>query len=172
MARIIHCHPGRTTYAYHIFTDLDFWDARRIIKDLAFVRRNFGQDPPGSEFPTQVVAEDISRSDRGKLDKRLKKALVAPPRHIVVEGLLKDGFFEFDPLAYYPSHWSRKKIFHFTLHRLPLDNAALNSPYQTVLVEWKGDKIRIEKIKRKEKYDPLIRTKQDALQRIKVPACF
>ncbi len=172
MARIVHCHPGRTSYAYHVFTDLDFWDARKIVGDLASVRRNFSQDPPSREFPTQVVSEDISRSDRFRLEKRLKKALVSPPRHIVVEGILNEGFFEFDPLGYYPDRWSKKRILYFTIHRLPLDNAALSSPYQTVCVEWRDTKIRVEKVKRKEKYDPLILTKEESRKRLKVPACF
>jgi len=172
MARIVHCHPGRTSYAYHVFTDLDFWDARKIVGDLASVRRNFSQEPPGREFPTQVVSEDISRSKKTKLENRIKKALVSPPRHLVVEGLLNDGFFEFDPLDYYPGRWNRKRMMHFTMHRLPLDNAALNSPYQTVVVEWKGEKIRVEKAKRKEKCDPVIRTKEESRKRLKVPACF
>jgi hypothetical protein len=71
MARIIHCHPGRTAYGYHIFTDLDFWDARSIVGDLAIVRRNFGDEPPGDEFPTQVVAQEITRSVRGRVEERL-----------------------------------------------------------------------------------------------------
>jgi hypothetical protein len=172
MARMIHCHPGRTTYSFHVFTDLDFWDARRILKNLAVVKRNFGQDPPGNEFPTQVVTEDETRSTRAKIEKRLKKALVSPPRHVVVDDILKDGFFEFDPLDYYPGHWSRERMFHFTLHRLPLDNAVLNSPFQTARVTWQGRKIRVERIKRKEKYDPVIHTKEEALKRMKIPGCF
>lgn len=76
MARIIHCHPGRTTYEYHIFTDLDFWDARHIIRDLAVVKRNFGEEPPGDEFPTQVVAEELSRSARAKIETRDRKSVV------------------------------------------------------------------------------------------------
>jgi hypothetical protein len=142
MARMIHCHPGRTTYPFHVFTDLDFWDARRILKDLAVVKRNFGEDPPGDEFPTQVVTEDATRSTRSKIEKRLKKALISPPRHVVVDAILQKGFFEFDPLDYYPGRWSREKMYRFTLHRMPLDNAALNSPYRTVRITWQGRKSR------------------------------
>jgi hypothetical protein len=172
MARIVHCHPGRTAYPYHIFTDLDFWDARKILAGLAIVRRNFGEDPPGSEFPTQVVAEEITKTQRKTIERRLQKALVSPPRHLIVEGILREGFFEFNPNDYYPRRWSRDRMFHFTMHRLPLDNAALNSPYQTVDVTWLGDKIRIEKVKRREKFDPPVRTKRDAAKRIRIPACF
>ena len=172
MARMVHCHPGRTTYPFHVFTDLDFWDARRIFKDLAAVRRNFGKEPPGDEFPTQLVSEDSSRSTRAKIEKRLKRALVSPPRHVIVDAIVKDGFFEFDPRRYYPGHWSREKMFRFTIHRLPLDNAALNSPYRTVHVTWRREKIRVERVKREEKYDPVIRTKEEALKRIKIPGCF
>lgn len=172
MARIIHCHPGRTRYGYHIFTDLDFWDARRVIGDLAVVKRNFSDEPHGDEFPTQIVAEKISPAARSGIERRLKKALVAPPRHVIVDGILKDGFFEFDPLRYYPRRWTREKMFHFTIHRLPLDNAVLNSPHRTVKVTWREGKIRVERIRREEKYDPVIRTKEEALRRMKVPGCF
>jgi hypothetical protein len=172
MARIIHCHPGRTAYGYHIFTDLDFWDARSIVGDLAIVRRNFGDEPPGDEFPTQVVAQEITRSVRGRVEERLKKALVSPPRHVIVDSILRDGFFEFDPLHYCPRHWTRERMLHFTLHRLPLDNATLNSPYRTVRITWIEGKIRIERVKRDEKYDPVVRSKKEALRRMKVPGCF
>lgn len=172
MARIIHCHPGRTTYYFHAFTDLDFWDARRILKDLAVVKRNFGKDPPSQEFPTQVVTEDATRSTRSKIEKRLKKALISPPRHVVVDTVLQHGFFEFDPLDYYPEHWSKEKMYRFTLRRMPLDNAALNSPYRTVHVTWQDGKIKVERVKREKKYDPVIRTKEDALKRMKIPGCF
>ena len=172
MARIIHCHPGRTTYPFHVFTDLDFWDARRILKGLAVVKRNFGEDPPGREFPTQLVSEDVSRSTRSKIEKRLRKALISPPRHVVVDAILQQGFFEFYPLDYYPRRWSKEKMYRFTLHRLPLDNAALNSPYRTVHVSWQDGKIRVERVKRPQKVDPVIRTKEDAMRRLKAPGCF
>lgn len=172
MARIIHCHPGRSTYGYHLFTDLDFWDARRIIGDLAVVKRNFGDKPPGDEFPTQVVAEELTRSARAKIENRLRKALVSPPRHVIVDALLQNGAFEFDPLDYFPNRWTREKMFRFAVHRLPLDNAALNSPYRTVRITWTNGKIRVERIKREEKYDPVIRSKKEALRRMKVPGCF
>jgi hypothetical protein len=172
MARIILCHPGRTAYGYHIFTDLDFWDARRIIKDLAVVKRNFGQDPPGDEFPTQIVAEAINGTHRARIEKRLKRAVVSPPRHVVVNEILTKGHFDFDPLNYYPSRWSKEKMRRFTIHRLPLDNATLNSPYRTVRVTWSEGKIRVERVQRDEKFDPVIRSKQESLRRKRVPGCF
>ena len=97
---------------------------------------------------------------------------MSPPRHVIVDGLLKEGFFEFDPLQYYPRHWSKEKMFHFTIHRLPLDNAVLNSPYRTVRIAWTDGKIRVERIRRDTKYDPVIRNRKEALRRIKVPGCF
>ncbi|MBN2034685.1 MAG: hypothetical protein JW836_15560 [Deltaproteobacteria bacterium] len=174
MARLLHCHPGRTIYFFHVFTDLDFWDARRIFKDLAAVKvkRNFSKDPPGDEFPTQVVTDDRARATRADIEKRLKRALASPPRHVIVDGLLKDGFFEFNPLDYFPKHWSREKMFRFALNRLPLENAVLNSPYRTVHITWHDEKIRVERAKRKEKYDPVIRTKEEALKRVMIPGCF
>jgi hypothetical protein len=172
MARFIHCHPSQTEYDYHIYTDLDFWDARKILKDLALVKRNFGQDPPGDEYPTQVVAHELTKSARAKLEKRLKKAIVSPPRHVIVDRILKQEYFEFDPLAYYPSRWTRERMYHFTYLRLPLDSAILNSPYRTVRVSWIDGKIRIERVQREQKYDPVIQTKRDALRRRNVPSCF
>jgi hypothetical protein len=172
MAKIIHCHPSKATNDYHVYTDLDFWDARLILKNLATVKRNFGNDPPGDEYPTQVVADDLNRSSKAVIEKRLKKAIVSPPRHVLVDGLLKEGYFEFDPLHYYPKRWSRERMFNFTWRRLPLNSAILNSPYRTVRVSWRDQKIRIERIPREKKYDPVIETKQQALRRRNVPSCF
>jgi hypothetical protein len=39
-------------------------------------------------------------------------------------------------------------------------------------VSWNNDKIRIERIPREKKYDPVIETKQQALRRRNVPSCF
>jgi len=172
MAKIIHCHPSKATNDYHIFTDLDFWDARLIVKDLATVKRNFGIDPPGNEYPTQIVGDDMSRSAKAAIEKRLKKAIVSPPRHVLVDGILKEGYFEFNPQGYYPKRWSRERMFNFTYRRLPLNSAILNSPYRTVRVSWNNDKIRIERIPREKKYDPVIETKQQSLRRRNVPSCF
>jgi hypothetical protein len=172
MAKIIHCHPSTATNDYHIFTDLDFWDARLILKDLATVKRNFGNDPPGNEYPTQVVGDDLSRSSKAVIEKRLKKAIVSPPRHVLVDGILQEGYFEFDPLHYYPRRWSQERMFNFTYRRLPLNSAILNSPYRTVRVSWTDGKIRIERIPREKKFDPVIETKQQSLRRRNVPSCF
>lgn len=172
MARIIHCHPSRTRYDYHIYTDLDFWDARRILKDLAVVKRNFGADPPGDEFPAQVVGFDLHPSHIRKIEKRLKKAIISPARHVIVRSMLSEGSFEFDPFHYYPSRWTPSRMLYFTYHRLPLEQAALNTTYRTVSLLWVNDKIRVERVQRKEKYDPVIRSKKEAIRHMMVPACF
>jgi hypothetical protein len=41
-----------------------------------------------------------------------------------------------------------------------------------VRVFWRDEKIRIERIPRDKKYDPVIETKQQALRRRNVPSCF
>ncbi len=172
MAHVIHCHPSRTTYEYHLYTDLDFWDARKILKDLAIVKRNFGKDPSGDDYPTQVVGNDLTRTAKGKIENRLRKAIISPPRHVIVDGILKEGYYEFDPLKYYPRRWTRERMYQFTFHRLPLDSAILNSPYRTVRVSWTDGKIRVERVQREKKYDPVIATKKQALRRQRVPGCF
>lgn len=172
MAKILFCHPSRTTHGYHIYTDLDFWDAWRFLKDLAVVKRNFGHEPPGDDFPTQVVGDNLPRVTRDRIEARLKRAIVSPPRHVIVEAIIKDGWFEFDPFRTYPSRWSRTRMLHFTYRRLPLHQSALVSPYKTVQVSWIGNKIRVERIQRAEKHDPVIRTKREALHRLMVPSCF
>ncbi|MBU2498815.1 MAG: hypothetical protein KKE57_07950 [Proteobacteria bacterium] len=172
MARFIHCHPRLTKYDFHVYSDLDFWDARKLLKDLALVKRNFGDSPSGDEYPAQVVGIDLGRSVKKEIEKRLKRAIVSPPRHAVVDALLTRGYMEFDPLAYYPSRWPPSRMLHFTIHRLPLENAALNSPYKTVNISWRDGKIRVERVQREKKYDPVIRSKKDALRRIRGPGCF
>ncbi len=172
MARIIYCHPRKTKYDYHIYTDLDFWDTRRIIRDLATVRRNFGNEPPGDEFPTQVVADGISRKRIGEIEKRIRRAIVSPPRHVIVRTMLFDKVFEFDPGRYYPGHWSPEKILRFTYLRLPLEQSALCSPYKTVRLSFHDGKVRVERVQREKKYDPVIRTEKDARRRLNVPSCF
>jgi hypothetical protein len=172
MARIIHCHPSRTRYDYHIYTDLDFWDVRRILKDLALVQRDFGTDPSGDDFPSQVVGLNLPPSAIRKIEKRLHKAVASPPRHVIVKSMLIEGSFEFDPFHYYPSRWTSSRMLHFTYHRLPLGQAALTTTYQTVSLLWINNKIRVERVQRKEKYDPVIRSKKEAMRRQMVPACF
>jgi hypothetical protein len=83
MAKIIHCLPGKATNDYHIYTDLDFWDARLILKDLATVKRN-RQRSSGDEYPTQVVGDDLSRSSKATIE-ATQKAVVSPPRHVLVD---------------------------------------------------------------------------------------
>jgi len=172
VAHLIHCHPSRTDYDYHIFTDLDFWDARKILNDLALVKRNFGKDPSGDDYPTQVVGNDLTRTTKAKIETRLGKAIVSPPRHVIVDGILNEGYYEFDPLAYYPSRWTKEMMYRFTYLRLPLDSAILNSPYRTVRVSWNEGKIRVERVQREKKHDPAITTREQALRRQRVPGCF
>jgi hypothetical protein len=172
MAHVIHCHPSQTTYEYHIYTDLDFWDARKILQDLALVKRNFGKEPSGDDYPTQVVGNDLSRVVRVEIEKRLRKAVVSPPRHVIVRSILSEGFFEFDPFHYYPGRWSSSRMLHFTYSRLPLDQPSLNSAYKTICLSWVDKKIRVAQIQRTEKYDPVIATRKEAARRQKVPGCF
>lgn len=172
MARVIYRHPSQTKYDFHIYTDLDFWDARRLLRDLATVRRNFGKHPDGDEFPTQVVADRLDRSRIREVERRLTKAIVSPPRHVIVRSMIFDGSFEFDPTVYYPKHWSESRKIHFTYKRLPLQQAVLCNPYQRVQLSWVGDKIRLERVQREEKHDPVIRTTKEARRSLHVPSCF
>ncbi len=172
MARILYCHPSQTKHGFHIFTDLDFWDARRILGDLATVRRNFGAQPSGDEFPTQVIGENFGKATAREIEKRLAKAVVSPPRHVIVRSMVMDGYFEFDPLTYYPARWSRQLMMQFTLHRLPLEQSSLCNPHQVVEILWIQDRIRIHRIQRDEKQYRSIRTQEEAEQRLRVPSCF
>lgn len=172
MARIVYCHPSQSKYEYHVYTDLDFWDARRIIGNLAAVRRNFGEQPPGDEFPTQVVGDGLDRSGTKEIEKRLKKAITSPPRHVIVRSMVMDGCFEFDPLKYYPARWSHGQMLRFTTYRLPLEQSALCNPHQTVEIFWKEGLIRVHRIQRDAKHDPVIRTMEEAKERFQVPSCF
>jgi hypothetical protein len=174
MARIIYSHPSQTYYDYHIYTDLDFWDARRLLKDVSFctVKRNFGTQPPGDEFPTQVVGKEVASFIIRKIEKRLRKAISSPPRHIIARSLVFDGSFEFDPLRYYPERWDRSRMIHFTYHRLALEQGVLSSPYQTVELSWVGNKMRIARVQREKKHDPVIRTLKEAKRHSIIPSCF
>lgn len=74
MAKILRAHPRlKRDYEYHVFTNLDFWDARPILSGLATVQRNFGQDPPGDLFPTQVVMRTMHTPTLRVIEKRLQK---------------------------------------------------------------------------------------------------
>jgi hypothetical protein len=172
MAEIIYCHPSQTHYDFHLFTNLDFWDALKILRGLALVKRNFGKDPPGKNFPTQVVGNDISAEGKKDIEYRLKKAVISPARHVVVESVLRHGSFEFNPAKYYPSSWSKSRMMHFTSYRLPLFQSPLSTPHKTVRLYWSGNRIRLEQIQREKKYDPVIRTRKEAIRRLKVPSCF
>jgi hypothetical protein len=172
MARIVHCHPSQTEYDYHIYTDLDFWDARKILSDLAVVRRNFGEQPPGDEFPTQVVGTGLSRPTRARIEKRLGRAIPSPPRHVLVRSVLMNEFYEFDPTLFYPARWTPSRMLHFTIRRLPLEQSGLSSPFRTVRLQWVEGKIRIERVPRDVKYDPPITSRKEALRRRNVPSCF
>jgi hypothetical protein len=172
MARILYCHPSNATHEFHIYTDLDFWDARRILLDLAQVKRNFGTDPPGDEFPTQVVADHLNNQTRKTIQHRIQKAIVSPPRHVIVSSILDHGFFEFDTSHYYPARWGRERMMYFTYRRLPMEQSALNSPHRTVRLDWVEGKIRVQRVQREEKYDPVIHSKNEAERRHKGPLCF
>jgi hypothetical protein len=172
MARIIYCHPSVTEFDYHVFTDLDFWDARKLLRGLAWVKRNFVSHVSGDDFPTQVVGNHLPRAVIQKIERRLGRALVAPARHVIVRSMLFSGFFEFEPQQYFPQRWSRTRMIHFTHARLPLKQSVLTTPYKTVQLTWVGNKIRIEQIQRSENHDPVIRTAKDGKLRLQVPSCF
>jgi hypothetical protein len=172
MARIIYRHPKQSNYDYHIFTDLDFWDVRRILKDLVTVKRNFGEWPPGDEFPTQIVAIGVHRKVLKEVERRLSRAIVSPARHVIVRSMVLHGYFEFSPALYYPERWSKNRMLHFTYHRLPLDQSVLSNMYQVARLFWVNDLIRVERVQRTEKFDPVIRTTKEAQRRVCVPSCF
>lgn len=172
MARIVYCHPSQTKYDYHIFTDLDFWDARKVIQDLATVKRNFGRHLPGDDFPTQITADHLPPAVIRRIEKRLRQAIVSPPRHVIVRSMIFDGHYEFDPRIFYPERWSPALMMHFTYRRLPLNQGALNNPHQEVRLAWIGDKIRVDKVQRTQKYDPVIRSAGEARKHMLGPSCF
>lgn len=172
MARLVYCHPSQTRHGYHIYTDLDFWDVRRLVKGLALVKRNFGQQPSGDEFPAQVVGDDLDRTTVAKIEGRLKKAIVSPPRHVIVRSMVFEEHFEFDPLKYYPKRWSKEQMLRFTRCRLPLDQSSLCNPYQTIRITWEGERIKLQRIQRDLKHDPVIRTQEEARRRLETPSCF
>lgn len=177
MARIVYCHPRQTHYKYHIYTDLDFWDTRRLLKDFvaeqrATVKRNFGKFLDGDEFPTQVVADDLSHMAVNDIETRLGKAIISPPRHVIVRSMVYDGNFQFDPFLYYPRHWHPDQMLRFTYARLPLQQSALCTQYKTVNVFWSGKQIRVEQVLREEQYNPVIRTLKEHRDHFIVPSCF
>lgn len=173
MARIIYCHPSQTKYGYHIYTDLDFWDVRRILKGLTvIVRRNFGEQPSGDEFPAQVIGDGLTRKTIKEVEKRLGKALISPPRHVIVQAMVMEEFFEFDPLKYFPERWSRSQMIRFTYRRLPLEQSSLCSPHKTIEIYWRDDRIRVQRVQRDSRHYPVVSTEKEAADRLQVPSCF
>jgi hypothetical protein len=145
---------------------------RRIIRDLALVKRNFGPHPPGDEFPVQIVGSGLTRETEKEIEKRLGKAIVAPPRHVIINGIINKGRFEFDPGKYYPAHWTQSRMLHFTYFRLPLNQSVLNSPYNAARLCWVKGNICVEAVKRNRKHDPAINTRKEAVRRLRAPSCF
>lgn len=173
MAKIIHAHPLlKAGYEYHVFTNLDFWDARRILGDLATVQRNFGHEPPGDCFPTQVVMRRGQPAVARTIERRLQKAIPSPPRHVVVEAVLMQGFYDFDPLQYYPPRWPCARMIHFSRCRLPIHFPPLSTPHREMILGWFGDFIRIERVQRGKKFDPVITSHKEAKRRRFAPLCF
>ncbi len=170
MARIVYGHPGAGGSRWHLFTNLDFWDARRILLDLAEVRRNFGDEPPGHSYPTRVIAR--RGSDLRSIEHRLRKAVASPPRHVVVEEVLHGGCFEFDPLDYYPARWSPSRMLRFSSFRLPVHQPPLETPHHEVKLTWSHRRIRAERVRRTRKHDPPIVSREEARRRRFVSSCF
>jgi hypothetical protein len=136
------------------------------------VRRNFGKVVSGDALPTQVVADRLPRRLGEAIEKRLKRAIPSPPRHLIVRSMIFDGYFEFDPLRYYPLEWSRSLMIFFTYRRLPLDQAVVSNPYQSARLGWSGGNIRLDRVQRAQKLDPVIRTAREARRHFLVPSCF
>jgi hypothetical protein len=132
---------------YHIYTDLDFWDARAILRDLAKVKRNFGDSPPGDQYPTQVVVEDLSLRVKGEIEKRIRRSIPSPPRHLIVQSIIYSGKFEFDRRDYYPGRWSPTKALSFTRKRLPMNQPVISSTYKWVELSIRGNIITIQQYK-------------------------
>jgi hypothetical protein len=144
MARIIYDLASKGKGLYHIYTDLDFWDARGVLKGLAKVKRNFGNSPPGDQYPTQVVVEDMSQRVKGEIEKRLKRAIPSPPRHLIVQSIIFSGKFEFDWREYYPDRWSTDRVLFFTRKRLPMNQPVINSPYKWVQLSMSDNIVTIQ----------------------------
>jgi hypothetical protein len=162
MAHIIHCHPTQTAYEYHIYTDLDFWDAR-VLEGACGSKRNFGQEhwklPGGRRSPRSVRRKSAFESH------------YFTPRHVIVRSILR-RLFQFDPSVHYPARWSPSRMMYFTHNRLPLDQPSLNSAFKTICLSWIDKRIRVEQIQRTDKYDPVIASKKEAKRRQRVPGCF
>ena len=147
MARIIYDLASKGKGLYHIYTDLDFWDARGVLKGLAKVKRNFGKSPPGDTYPTQVVVEDLSSRVKQEIEKRLRRAIPSPPRHLIVQSIIFSGKFEFDRSQYYPDRWSPEKVIFFTRNRLPMNQPVISSAYKWVEITIDGNVVSIQQRK-------------------------
>ena len=147
MARIIYNLASRGEGCYHIYTDLDFWDARTILEGLAKVKRNFGESPPGDQYPTQVVVEDLSLRVKGEIEKRIRRSIPSPPRHLIVQSIIYSSKFEFDRRDYYPDRWSSAKALFFTRKRLPMNQPVISSTYRWVELSIQGNIITIQQYK-------------------------
>ena len=171
MARIIYDLASRGRGFYHIYTELDFWDARGVLRGLAKVKRNFGNSPPGDLYPTQVVVEDLSPRIKGEIEKRLKRSIPSPPRHLIVQSIIFSGKFEFDRRRYYPDKWSPGKVIFFTRKRLPMNQPVINSPYRWVELSVKGNTVTIEQRKGTRSEAPETAEKRGKREAFG-PACF
>jgi hypothetical protein len=118
------------------------------------------------------VATGVQRKVLRDVEYRLSRAIVSPARHVIVRSMVLHGYFEFSPALYYPERWSKNRMLHFTYHRLPLDQSVLSNMYQVARLFWVNDLIRVERVQRTEKFDPVIRTTKEAQRRVCVPSCF
>ena len=171
MARIIYDLASKGKGLYHIYTDLDFWDARSVLKGLAKVKRNFGNSPPGDKYPTQVVVEDMGQRVKREIEKRLKRAIPSPPRHLIVQSVIFSGRFEFDRRQYYPDRWSAARVIFFTRKRLPMNQPVINSPYKWVELSIKDNVVTIQQhqgVRPEEKKTK----KKDGKRETYGPSCF
>ena len=171
MARIIYDLHSKGKGLYHIYTDLDFWDARAVLKGLAKVKRNFGNSPPGDRYPTQVVVEDLGQRVKREIEKRLKRAIPSPPRHLIVQSVIFSGKFEFDRRQYYPDRWSAGRVIFFTRKRLPMNQPVINSAYKWVELSIKDNIVTIQQhqgVRPKETQTSKKEGKQEAYG----PSCF
>jgi hypothetical protein len=78
------------------------------------------------------VVEDFSQGVRAEIEKRLKRAVASPPRHLIVQSIIFSGKFEFDRRKYYPDRWSAARVLFFTRKRLPVNQPVINSRYKWV----------------------------------------
>jgi hypothetical protein len=144
MARIIHDLKAWSEGRYRLYTDLDFWDARKILRSLSTIRRNFGESPSGDQYPTQVMVDGPSAQVRREIEKRLLRAIPSPPRHLIVQSIVLSGRFSFPWRRYYPARWSPSRALFFTRKRLPLNQPVISSRYRWVELSMVGETIVLE----------------------------